>query len=176
MRYLAAAVRCFLPKDLIKDIFSVDLEIPLILSFFLKNCWKPNVAGLWLLHHWPKTQFVSCFITNTGGPLLIQFMEPEKMTVCEISTSSIVNRLNWTSTNLLIKNSTSTNFIPIALKILLVEFVLMETLVMGGPPVLQCRKLKKKYLHDPVQNSRFFSTSVYTATKTSTYYIHGEDI
>jgi hypothetical protein len=31
------------------------------------------------------------------------------------------------------KNSTSTNFIPIALKIVLVEFVLVETVLVGDP-------------------------------------------
>ena len=35
--------------------------------------------------------------------------------------------------NLLIKNSTSTNFIPIALKFVLVEFVLVKTVLVGDP-------------------------------------------
>ena len=42
-------------------------------------------------------------------------------------------RLNSTSTNLLIRNSTSMNFIPIALKFVLVEFILVETVLVGDP-------------------------------------------
>ena len=45
----------------------------------------------------------------------------------------MVHRLKSTSTNLLIKNSTNTNFIPIALKFVLVEFILVETILVGDP-------------------------------------------
>jgi hypothetical protein len=43
------------------------------------------------------------------------------------------HRLNSTSTTLLIRNSTSTIFIPIALKFVQVEFVLVETVLVGDP-------------------------------------------
>ena len=51
--------------------------------------------------------------------------------LCEICTSWVVHRLNSTCTNLLITNSTSTNFIPIALKFVLVKFELVETVLAG---------------------------------------------
>ena len=41
--------------------------------------------------------------------------------------------MNSTSTKLLITNSTSTNFISIAIKIVLVEFVLLEAILVGDP-------------------------------------------
>ena len=43
----------------------------------------------------------------------------------QIGTSWVLHRLNSTSMNLLITNSTNANFIPTSLKIILVEFVLV---------------------------------------------------
>ena len=58
----------------------------------------------------------------------------------------LVHRLNSTSMNLLITNSTSMKFIPIALKIVLVEFVLVlaapSFLLLGHFPLAV--KLNKK--------------------------------
>ena len=57
----------------------------------------------------------------------------EVQVLCEICTGWVVHSLNSTSMNLLIMNSTSKNFIPIALKSVLVEFVLVETVQDGDP-------------------------------------------
>ena len=47
--------------------------------------------------------------------------------------AKFVHRLNSTSTNLLLTNSTNMNFIPTALKIVLVKFLLVETALVGDP-------------------------------------------
>ena len=61
---------------------------------------------------------VECKCLSTGGPRLVRIFGPGKNCTSEIRTSGYY-----------IANSTSTNFIPIALKIIQVEFLLMKTLL-----------------------------------------------
>ena len=69
-----------------------------------------------------------------GSPLSMIFGTWKKLYYAKfVLVEYVVHRLNSTSTNLLITNSTSTTFIPIALKFILVEFLLVETVQVGDP-------------------------------------------
>ena len=72
----------------------------------------------------------------TGGPRLVRILGPGKNRTSEIRTSRyyIVNFHQYEFYYIgNARNSTSTNFIPIALKIVLVEFVQVETVLVGDP-------------------------------------------
>ena len=66
-------------------------------------------------------------------PVQYNFWDLEKIVQCEIRTSWLVRKINWTSTNLLIRSPTSTTLWTIFWKLVLVEIVLMET-AQGGTP------------------------------------------
>ena len=69
-------------------------------------------------------------------PAQYDFWDLKKIVLCEIRTSwdYIVNFHQYEFYYIgNARNSTSTNFIPIALKIVLVEFVLVETVLVGDP-------------------------------------------
>ena len=71
-----------------------------------------------------------CFIQ---GVHTYNFWDLQKIVLCKIHTSRVVHRLKSTSTIFLIRNSISTNFSTIVLKIILVEFVLVKTIQVGDP-------------------------------------------
>ena len=84
----------------------------------------------------PKAKSAThCLTELQGVPVLYNFWDLEKIVLCEIHTSWVVHRLNSTSTNLLITNSTSANFIPTALKFRTSRIRTNGDRTIGGPPV-----------------------------------------
>ena len=76
---------------------------------------------------------ISVGFGSTGGPRLVRILGPGKNRTCEIRTSGYYIA-NFHSYEFYYSNSTSMNFIPIAPKFVLVEFVLVE-IVLGGEPM-----------------------------------------
>ena len=70
---------------------------------------------------------------STGGPRLVRFLGPGKNRTMRNSYQWVLHSQFPLVRILLHSNSTSMNFIPIALKFVLVEFVLLETVLVGDP-------------------------------------------
>ena len=75
----------------------------------------------------------SGFLHLQGVLAQYDFWDLEKIALCEIRTSGYYLANFPLGRILLHSNSTSTNFIPIALKFVLVEIVLVETVLVGDP-------------------------------------------
>ena len=112
--------------DILKEYFVLPIEafwtfsVGFWCSFQIAVCWVFFVC----IFHW-------VFLWTFTGAVFVNLC----VILIEICTCGVVHRLNSTSANLLITNSNSTNFIATALKFVLVEFLLVETALLGDLPV-----------------------------------------
>ncbi len=105
---------------------------------------------------------------TTGGPRLVRFLGFWKNRTTRNSYYLVLHSQFPLVRILLHSNSTSTNFIPIALKFVLVEFVLVETVLVGDPLYLEVStfgKMDELTLFTPAGHFFFLSPRKYITLK-----------